>query len=261
MACGKGEIEDSANQYLIFYSENLGSSLLAKEYTIDETGRNDIAARMLTMMTIKAEDEAGEPVIGETTKVISFDCNGDTITVDMDAAYNDLPADKEIIVREALVKTLIQIPDIEWVTITVDNNSLRDDAGNVIEKMSESDFLSKGQDIINTSVEADVTLYFADKQKSALEHINRHIMYSANMSAEMAVIRELLKGPEKGEGYKVIACDITDISVYRLSDTVYIEIDGGIENIAVVNPRLAEDALRATIAAVTKEKNIVIKAK
>ena len=102
---------------------------------------------------------------------------------------------KEVLVRAAVVRTLVQLPDVSLVSITVEGNPLYDSKNNAVGWMNAEQFINNDGNEINTYELARVRLYFADESGTKLIAADREKHYSTNTPLERFVVEELIAGP------------------------------------------------------------------
>ena len=128
-------------------------------------------------------------------QVLDMKLEEGNLLIDVDAAYKELPAMTEVLVRAAVVRTLTQLPDVKLVMITVEGNQLYDKNGNTVSWMSADQFIDNDGNEINTYELARVRLYFAGESGADLIEAVREKHYSTNVLMERFVVEELIAGP------------------------------------------------------------------
>lgn len=162
-------------------------------------------------------------------EVRSMNLSDDTLSIDVDSAYMNLPATTEVLVRAAIVRTLTQLSSVRFVGITVEGNPLFDNVGDVVGLMSADLFIDNDGNEINTYELARVKLYFANIEGDKLIAVNREKYYSTNMPVERLVVEELIAGPDSAsEGlYPSINPEVKVISVTTRDGVCYVNLDAG----------------------------------
>lgn len=161
--------------------------------------------------------------------VNSYSCESNYITVDFNSAYENLSTTTEVLVRAAIVKTLVQLPSIRYVYFTVDGEALMDVTGTPVGKMSGDTFIYNDGNAINTYDEVVVRLYFANADGDALIGAYRDKFYSTNIPLELFVVEELISGPSgQIEGlYPTINSETNILSVTTSDGICYVNLDSG----------------------------------
>ena len=136
------------------------------------------------------------------------------IVVDFNAEYLSLDLISELLLRSALVKTLLQLPGVNTVRFTVDSQSLVI-GDREIGPMTEDTFIVPTGKGINSYLKTVLSLYFPSGDGNSLVRESRTDYYSSNVNAERRVIEMMLKGPDS-DGLLPVAVDgtlVQDVSV------------------------------------------------
>ena len=110
-------------------------------------------------------------------------------------AYEEMNTSTEVLVRAALVQTMTQLPNVEFVSFYVESEALRDNDGNAIGVMTAQDFVQNTGSSIDSYQTTDLRLFFADKEGKQLKETRKsNIRYNANTAIERLVLEQLMKG-------------------------------------------------------------------
>ena len=121
---------------------------------------------------------------------------------------------KEILTRAAIVRTVTQIPEISYVSFTVQGDPLADSNGMAIGTMSADTFIENAGDEINAYEKVNLRLYYANEDGTGLiEENRRNVVYNSNISLEKLVVEQLVKGPMAQGAYPTINSSTKVISV------------------------------------------------
>lgn len=151
----------------------------------------------------------------------------DTIlTLDLDEKYKTLPYTTEVLVRAAIVKSLTQIPGIEFVSIDVGGVPLTDSSGEVLGLLSKEQFVDNPEGQISDNAQAYFLLYFADEEGKSLIPVQRYVEYNTNIPPEKLVAEMIIQGPSAGEdSYPVMNPNTKVVSIIMKDRTCYLNLD------------------------------------
>lgn len=151
----------------------------------------------------------------------------DTIlTLDLDEKYKTLPYTTEVLVRAAIVKSLTQIPGIEFVSIDVGGIPLTDSSGEVLGLLSKEQFVDNPEGQISDNAQAYFLLYFADEEGKSLIPVQRYVEYNTNIPPEKLVAEMIIQGPSAGEdSYPVMNPNTKVVSIIMKDRTCYLNLD------------------------------------
>ena len=151
------------------------------------------------------------------------------ITLDFSPTYYLLQTTTEVLIRAAIVQTILQVKGIRYVFFTVDGEPLVDAVGKGVGRMSDKTFIYNDGNAINTYEEVKVKLYFANSEGTGLISAYRDKFYSTNIPLELFVVEETIAGPSgQIEGlYPTINPETNVISVTTSDGICYVNLDSG----------------------------------
>ncbi len=189
-------------------------------------------------------------------KLLGMKLEGETLLLDMDASYLDLPPTTEVLVRAAIVRTLTQMENVSYVGITVDGNQLYDNMGRPVGWMNAEQFIDNDGNEINTYELARVKLFFASEDGTSLIQTTREKYYSTSMQLERFVVEELIAGPgeQAKDLYPCINPATKVINVTTKDGICYVNLDENFLN--VVNNVPTEESVYAIVNSLVELSNI-----
>lgn len=193
-ACGE-EDEEAQNSYQVYYISNGETKVEMHSHEMKATDTYGQLAELLECLATNPEKlEYKAPfTLGFQIKNVSL-ADG-RLTIDVDEAYQNLSVTTEVLVRASIVRTLTQIPEVNYVAITVAGNQLFDNMGNLVGWMNADMFIDNDGNEINTYEMARVKLYFAGEDGTKLIAAYREKHYSTSTPLERFVVEELIAGP------------------------------------------------------------------
>jgi len=209
------------------------------EITADTTeGKIDQMLEYLAQTPEKLEYKA--PLsMGISINSVEVDAN--RVTIDFDGSYKKLSTTREVLVRAAIVKTIVQLGAVRYVVFTVDGEPLEDVKGQTVGWMTADTFIYNDGNAINTYDEVVVKLYFANESGDKLIGAYRDKFYSTNIPLELFVVEELISGPS-GQVvglYPTINPETNIISVSTSDGVCYVNLDSSfmtpVNNVPIEN--------------------------
>lgn len=236
-ACGQ-EKSDNVNVYSVYYVSNSETRVEMHEYEMQsESDREQLDELIEALSTVPEKLEYKAP-LSMGFELLEFSENGGKVLLDMSAAYKNLPATTEVLVRAAIVRTLTQLPHVEYVGITVEGEWLYDNIGKTVGWMSAELFINNDGKEINTYELIKAKLYFANEAGDGLKAIYREKHYSTNISVERFIVEELIAGPDgQVDGvYAAINPATKVINVMTKDGICYVNLDSAfltvVENVS-----------------------------
>ena len=136
-------------------------------------------------------------------------------------------------VRAGLVRTFVQVPEVERVTLLIDGDPLKDSKGREIGTMTADSFLENSGREIYQYQYATLTLYFANEAGDHLVKETRRVPYSTNIPLERVVVEQLMKGPKEDGHYAVLPDTMNVLSVTTSDRIAYVNFDKSFKDSAL----------------------------
>ena len=224
-ACSSGV---SDGRYMIYYTTAEGDDITYRESRIE--GAEDMSSEELTealldmLFTADNSDEGYFCAKPENVNINSFLINDRILEFDFDSAYLEMTNVEEIILRAALVLTMIQQPDISGVRFTVEKSALTDSYGRGVGTMGQDNFVDillseKGM----LKQETYLTVYFSNSDSTALIPSKYHFtINNIKSSMEEFIMQQLKEGPTVEGTFAVMDSDVEIISVMTSDGVCYV---------------------------------------
>lgn len=135
----------------------------------------------------------------EDVKIESYSLANGQLELRFNESYRTMKKSTEILLRAAVVQTLVQVEDVDFVMFYIGEEPLKDNAGNVIGLMQAENFVQNTGYTVNTYQTTNLKLYFSSADGMKLqENSKSNVHYSINTSIEKLVVEQLLKGNTSG---------------------------------------------------------------
>ncbi len=239
VACGN-ESEKSETKIYYLKSDKAGIVPIDYEYgSTDTTGKIE-----------EAIDKLGEQpenidyinTIPSGVTVSSWELSDGSLNIYLTGEYEALDSYTEILVRAAIVKTLVQINGVDSVSIYVNDAPLTDSKGENIGAMTGDTFIVDFGQETDSLLSSELTLYFASADGMSTVAETREVYYSRNVSIEKLVIDQLLKGPDSSEllsaipsGTKLNSISVSEngVCIVNFDSAIETTVTGVTENVTV----------------------------
>ena len=224
-ACSEKE-PDSRNVCQIFYISYEETKVESRDYVMQSEETREQLEELLQCLSAIPEKLEYKAPLSMGFTLLSYDLTDGKLLLDVDDKYKDLSATTETLVRAALVKTLTQLTEINFIGITVNGNPLYDNLNNLVGWMFADQFISNEGNEINTYEKVRLKLYFTNEDGNTLIAVNTaELRYNSNRSLEKLVVEELIKGPNAGTAYAALNPDTKVISVMVKDGICYVNLD------------------------------------
>ncbi len=253
--CGK-EKDDSANIYPVYYVSNSETRVEMREYAMQSATQEEQLTELITCLSTVPDKLEYKAPLAMGFQVLDVSVSEGKLLLDVDAAYEKMSATTEVLVRAAIVRTLTQLPNVNYVGITVEGTQLYDNIGELVGWMSADEFINNDGNEINTYELVKVKLYFANGDGDRLIAAYREKYYSTNIPLERFVVEELLKGPsEQLEGiYPAVNPGTKVINVMTKDGICYVNLDATF--LTVVNNVSTEVSIYSIVNSLVELSNV-----
>lgn len=222
--------ETKEGEYQIYYMNMDRTKLVAEVY--DSTGATgeELVQELLTRLQSAPETLQLRQTIPVDVVVNSVKINGVYLYIDFNEAYKELSHTEEVLVRAAIVKTVIQTGDFSLVAFTINSNPLLNPDGTIVGNMSADNFVENPGQQINSSVETTLTLYFANSDGTRLVKETRDVHYSTNISMEKLIMEQLIEGPNRSGSKATLPSGTKLITVSVVEGVCYVNLNDSFQN-------------------------------
>ncbi len=223
--CSRKDTADSESSgYSVYYTNLEGTRLISRAFTPVSERFDGILEEMLKeFQHPSSTDLASAMPLG--VEINGYTMGVDDLKVDFNAAYLGISNIQEVLLRSGIVKTLLQLPGVTRVMITVDGQSLTDNNGMEVGYMDESSFIDKQGDSINSYHYITLNLYFGNVVGDRVVKEVRNVYYSSNLITEKVIVEQILKGPVNARLQAVAQPTVQVKSVQIQDDICVIDLD------------------------------------
>lgn len=224
--CNTGPSEEiNDDTYVLYYTTSDRLALTTENHEVKGSSVQEMGFNMLSQM--QTPETVGNYSLFSISGLVNRVAQeGDNlISVYMTENYKQLSVSEEVLLRAGIVKALIQLDGIEYVSIYVNEQPLTDSLGNAVGIMSANSFLdSKGENLSNYQ-QVTLTVYYGDETGSMLVETERESTISSSFSVERQVVNALLEGPEDGGLLSTMPSGTGLISVSVKDKICYVNFD------------------------------------
>lgn len=227
MAGCSGQNEEEESGYRIWYI-NKDETRLAYEYReMRAENTEGLLNEALEFLREEPEDENYKPPLPEDVRIESYEIEHNQLYLNFSVEYMDMLKVYEVLCRAALVRTLCQIPEIDYIGFRVADQPLMDLRGKAIGLMNEDQFIENAGEEINAYRTADLTLYYTNETGDKLVSQRVPMEYNSNISLEKLIVERLIDGPPYEGAYPTIPANTRLVSVSVRDGICYVNLDVG----------------------------------
>ena len=247
IGCNRQDSSQEGQAYTIYEVNKEETKVSERTIYTKETDTEQLLHLFTDELARVSENADTRPAIPSTVTLNGTTYLDGTVTLNFETNYDTFSHIGEVLSRAAIVRTLTQIEEVNYVTILVDGNPLLNPSGVPVGVMTAEQFIDNSGNVINTEEIASLALFFTNKDGDKLVKVNREVVYSSNIALEKLVIEQLIKGvSEEEEGVYAVLNPATEILAVTVRDGVcYVNLD---ENFLVSTSNASAEVVLYSIA-------------
>lgn len=226
--CGKKRVDETG--YSVFYINKDGTKIIKQAYDMQSEDSDGMIEELLSALQTDSDSVNYKRTIPGDVTVNGYELTEMQLSINFGSNYYNMDAMTEVLCRAAVVRTMVQVPEVVFVTFYVDGAPLTDQNGSVVGVMTNDSFVENPGEQINSIQEASITLYFANMTGDGLIKENQSVHYSSNISMEKLVVERLLEGPKNENEQSAIPAGTNLVSVSTVDGICYVNFDEGFLN-------------------------------
>lgn len=232
--CGASEDdskEEKLSGYVVYTANSRGTGLDSERYDINETEANDIVNRLYKLVS-RSTDRGVSGIYAQLSRRPDFSIVDRVLYVDLPESYNNMNNVDRILLRASIVKTMIQVSEIDYVTFEIDNkpltlyvgmsNDINTAIGSTL--LNDSNFVDSAMSAMDLLERKETVLYFADTTGTKLIGEREYLSYNKNMSLEQAIVEKLIEGPDIGAAARSLPKGIKLLSISTKEGVCYVNL-------------------------------------
>ncbi len=212
-------------KYVVYYMNNSENKLVEKYIDIaDNLSKVEMASTFIEIMNEAQKQDDYNVIKPENVQVTDCSVEGSVVRIYFSKEYNEMSNAREILLRAALVNTMVQIPDINYVKLFVDGKDATYDDGTVIGLMGKDDFVYDSNEIFESVEWKNIKLYYANKLGDKLIEKTEQVAYSKNVSLEKVVLEKLINGADNVNEFSTVPKDLKLLGVSTSNGVCYVNL-------------------------------------
>ncbi len=228
----------------IYYVNADGTSLVKEPFELKSKATQDSIRDVLRAMTAETDSIDYKSVFPKEIKIRDWFLTEDRLDIHFNSKYKDMKPAEEVLLRAAVVQTLTQIHQIEYIGFFIEDQPLTDSAGNEIGYMGSEYFLQYKGSSLHLYQLGELKLYFVNKNGDKLVKEDVSVRYNSNISTERLIIDQLIKGPAVEGLNPVIPPETKVIGVSVKDGVCYVNLNESfMNNTYVTDPRITVYAI------------------
>ncbi|MBE5877973.1 MAG: hypothetical protein E7290_13965 [Lachnospiraceae bacterium] len=251
------ESEETGTPIEISYLNQSETQIIPEVHYLQGRETTERIVEVLTLLGEVPDSKELKATLTGSIYIVSYTYDDGQVIVSMSDKYKELSKTTEVLIRAALVRSLTNIPGVEYVMLTVNGEPLIDSTGTALGIMTADMFLDGAGTPFNSYEQTTIRLYFANETGEGLVSINRNLLHNmdmSNISMEKLVIEQLIKGPVNDSSYATVNPATKLLSVTVKDGICYVNFDSGF--LTPVNNVTSEVAIYSVVNSLVELTNV-----
>lgn len=229
-AAGCDSDNPKEGEYQVYYLNREITKVVPEAYDSTGVTGEELAWELIEQLRSVPDSSKLQQTIPSNVAVKSIKSDGSYLTVDFGEAYKEMSVAEEVLIRAAIVRTLLQIPEYSLVAFTVNAEPLRTSDGTLVGNMTTDNFVENPGAQINASIESTIKLYFSSEDGTGLIEETRVVTHSSSISMEKLIMEQLIDGPSKSKARATIPAATKLVNVSVADGICYVSLDDSFQN-------------------------------
>ncbi|MGN0241028.1 MAG: GerMN domain-containing protein [Candidatus Weimeria sp.] len=232
VSCGNSKAKKTSDtgKIKVYYLNHVKTSLYPVSESVKGKNTNQKIQNLLNELSTEKSDKDYTNPIPEQITIRNFSLKGKQLMISFSRDYETLSKVQEALLRAAVVKTLVQLPEVSTVTFRIVNESLLDSEGNAIGAMTADSFVDDFDFEQDSTKSVSLTLYCPATDGSGLLKETREAHVNENVPIAQAVISQLSKKPDDKNADVTLPSSVKVLSVSVNDGICYVNIDSALDN-------------------------------
>lgn len=236
--CGKNS-EQIVEGTGLYYLNTEGTGLVKEKHTIKGTSAEEKIDGLLEEMQKETDCIDYVSPFKDEVKIEDWKLRSGMLDIYFNVKYNNMDSSSKVLLRAAIIQTLTQIKEVEYVSFFAAGQPVTDGNGQEIGYQSAEDFVQNVGSSLHSYQKGELYLYFVSADGKCLKGENVSVRYNSNMSKEKLIVEELIEGPMSSELQATFPSDTKVLGVSIKDGICYVNFDANfLTNQISVDPKL-----------------------
>lgn len=242
----------------ISYLNKKETKLVTETHYLDSIDTKDMIVEVLKLLCAVPDNKELKATLTSGINIVTYSYDGEQVIVSLGEKYKELSRTTEVLTRAALVRSLTNIPGVNYVMVTVNGEPLTDLSGNAIGIMTADMFVDNaGTQVEAVESKVNLRLYFANETGDGLIAVNRELTHNADVSnvpMEKLVVEQLISGPANDKTYPTISSDTKLVNITVKDGVCYLTFNS--EMLTAVNNVTTDVTIYSIVNSLVELSNI-----
>ena len=254
-ACSNGK-QSIKEDYVLYYVDPSKRELVGRGMNTKHSDAEGIVKEFYEALKT-APDENTASIVPANVILNMYTIEKNVLYMDFSDNYMDMQNIEEALFRAAVVKTMVQINGIDYVSFYINGQPLTNSNGNDVGYMNNLTFIDGNNTYDESITWVDTVLYFSDSTGEALVGEKTSIAYNKNTPIEKVVIEYLINGPEESGNKRTLPSNLSVISASTKDGTCYVNLNSAfLSSLADVSAKITLYSLVNSLCELSTVKNV-----
>lgn len=216
--------DSNGKEYILYYTNSTKDRLIEQKCSLAaDMSDEDKVKTLLDDMNVRSANKDEYVIKPENVNLLDMSIRGKTVSLNYTTTYKQMSMQTELLYRAAVVKTLTQIDDINYVHFYVDGKEIVYEDGSVIGLLKNSDFTESDNSMSDMNWR-NVQLYYSDGSGTRLVKVKEMLAYNKNMPIEKMIVQRLINGPTTQDAYASLPSNVRLLGVSVVDKVCYVNL-------------------------------------
>lgn len=211
--------------YQVYYINKEETAVLPVGYEPKAAEGLELLEELMAVLSQKPENPDYKHALPDFVTFLDYSLEQGQLYLYFDGGYQKMPTYYEVLCRAAIVRTMCQMPNVEYVSFFVNDQALLDSNQMPVGLMTENLFVENTGDQVNTYNSVTLNLYFANATGDKLVMERDTFYYNSNMSLEKLILEQLIQGPVSDQTYPTIPPETKVLNISTKDGICYVNLD------------------------------------
>ena len=210
----------------VYYINTDINGISEEPFIMEAEKPSECVAELLDAMNHPDDEKMFQSAIPADVQVKEFKIKNNQLEMIFDEGYLLLNKSSEVLLRAAVVKTMVQISGIDYVSFYVGKEPVLDSSGKAIGVMCAEDFVQNTGYSLKNYQSTELKLYFSSNDGTKLVAEKREdVHYNINTSIEKLAVEQLMKGTTSDKRNATIPTNVKLLGVAVKDGICYVNFD------------------------------------
>lgn len=211
---------DSVEGAKLYFLNEESTKIVGETYRLKGDTKEEQIEELIAALNREPQTEGYQRAKPEEIVIQSYSLgSNEVLTLQFDAAYQQVTGILEVLMRAVIVKTLCQAEGVASVEFYVGGQPLMRTNGKPVGMMKAEDFIDNTGANTEFYQNAYVLIYFSNEAGDALVESSLKITYDGTISTEQLILNQLIAGPVE-EGLRTAMPEGTAVNKVSVKDGV-----------------------------------------